>query len=167
VRTLGASSRRFNPMSYHNGSVWPHDNALIAHGLARYGATPVASRILSALFEASCAMEDARLPELMCGFTRVAGEAPTLYPVACSPQAWSSASVFLLLQAVLRLSIDAKRRQIRLSRPALPRFIDRLEIRELAVDGASLDLLVERAGDDVDLRVLRQSGDLDLVVSLA
>ncbi|HKC49855.1 MAG TPA: glycogen debranching N-terminal domain-containing protein [Myxococcota bacterium] len=167
VRTLATSSRLFNPMSYHNGSVWPHDNALIAHGLGRYGATPVANRILSALFDASCAMEDARLPELLCGFARVAGEGPTLYPVACSPQAWSAASVFLLLQAVLRLSIDARRRQIRLSRPALPRFIDRLVIRELAVDGASLDLLVERAGDHVDLRVLRQTGELDLVVSLA
>ena len=166
VRTLAASERRFNPMSYHNGSVWPHDNALVAYGLARYGAPEAAAKILAGLFEASRFMPDARLPELLCGFSRVPGEAPTLYPVACSPQAWSAASVFLSLQSVLRLSVDAPRRQIRLSRPALPGFLDRLVIRDLSVDGAAIDLLFERAGSEVDLRVLRQSGDLDLVVSL-
>ena len=96
---------------------------------------------------------------------RLPGEAPTAYPVACSPQAWSAASVFLLLQSVLGLSVDARRHQIRLSRPALPSFVDWLVIRELAVDGDSIDLLCERAGDHVDLRVLRLTGDLDLVVS--
>src|SRR5262249_37257241 len=157
----------FNPMSYHNGSVWPHDNALIAYGLARYGAPEAAAKILGGLFDASSFVPEARLPELLCGFSRVPGEAPTLYPVACTPQAWSSASVFLSLQSVLRLSVDARRKQIRLSRPALPSFMDRLVIRDLAVDGAAIDLLVERAGSEVDLRVLRQTGDLDLVVSLA
>ncbi|HTO09578.1 MAG TPA: glycogen debranching N-terminal domain-containing protein [Myxococcota bacterium] len=167
VRTLAATERRFNPMSYHNGSVWPHDNALLACGLARYGAPEAAARILHGMFDASCFMADSRLPELLCGFSRVHGEAPTLYPVACIPQAWSAASVFLTLQSVLRLSVDARRRQIRLSRPSLPGFLDRLVIRELAVDGASIDLLFERAGSEVDLRVLRQTGDLDLVLSLA
>ncbi len=167
VRTLGASSRRFNPMSYHNGSVWPHDNALVAHGLARFGAIAGVNRILSAAFDASRHFDDARMPELLCGFTRVPGEGPTAYPVACSPQAWSAASVFLLLQSVLGLSVDARRRQIRLVRPTLPSFVDWLVIRELAVDGNSIDLLCEREGDHVDLRVLRQTGDLDLVVSLS
>jgi glycogen debranching enzyme len=167
VRTLGASSARFNPMSYHNGSVWPHDNALLAHGLARYGATAAVNRILSAAFDASRHFDDARIPELLCGFTRVPGEAPTSYPVACSPQAWSAASVFLLLQSVLGLKVDARKRQIRLTRPALPSFVDWLVIRELTVEGSSIDLLCERAGDHVDLRVLRQTGDLDLVVSLS
>jgi len=167
VRTLGASTGRFNPISYHNGSIWPHDNALIAHGLARYGATGAASRILDGLFDASRAINDARMPELMCGFTRVPGEPPILYPVACSPQAWSASCVFLALQAVLRISVDARRRQVRLSRPMLPSFLDWVTVRGLAVGGASLDLLCERNGHEVDLRVLRQTGDLDLVVTLA
>jgi glycogen debranching enzyme len=167
VRTLSSSAARFNPMSYHNGSVWPHDNALIAHGLARYGATAGASRILDALFDASQAVDDARLPELLCGFPRIRGESPIRYPVACSPQAWSAASVFLALQSVLRLSVDARRRQIRLSKPRLPSFLEQVTISGLSVGGASLDLLCERNGDQVDLRVLRQTGDLDLVVTLA
>ena len=165
VRTLAASAARFNPMSYHNGSVWPHDNALVALGLARYGATAGAERIFGALFEASLSMEEARLPELLCGFDRVDGEQPTLYPVACSPQAWSAASVFLLLQSVLRLSIDASRRQVRVSRPTLPAFLDRVALREIGVDGATVDLLWERSGDETHVQILRQTGDVELVVS--
>jgi len=167
VRTLSASAARFNPVSYHNGSVWPHDNALIAHGLARYGAIGAAGRILDGLFDAARQIRDSRLPELMCGFTRVPRDCPILYPVACSPQAWSASCVFLALQSVLRISVDARRRQIRLSRPMLPSFLDHVTIRDLSVGGASLDLLCERNNHEVDLRVLRQSGDLDLVVTLA
>ncbi|HXZ86474.1 MAG TPA: amylo-alpha-1,6-glucosidase, partial [Myxococcota bacterium] len=167
VRTLSASESRFNPISYHNGSVWPHDNALIAHGLARYGAVGAAGRLLDALFDASRAIRDARLPELLCGFARVPRESPILYPVACSPQAWSASCVFLALQSVLRISVDARRRQVRLSRPMLPSFLDHVTIRDLSVGGASLDFLCERNGHEVDLRVLRQAGDLDLVVTLA
>jgi glycogen debranching enzyme len=165
VRTLAASAARFNPMSYHNGSVWPHDNALVALGLARYGATAGAERIFGALFDASLSMEEARLPELLCGFDRVDGEQPTLYPVACSPQAWSAASVFLLLQSVLRLSIDASRRQVRVSRPTLPAFLDWVALREIGVDGATVDLLWERSGDETHVRILRQTGHVELVVS--
>jgi glycogen debranching enzyme len=165
VRTLATSAARYNPMSYHNGSVWPHDNALLAIGLARYGHVDGAGAILTALCEASRAMDDARLPELLCGFRRRASEAPTLYPVACSPQAWSAGAVFLLLQAVLGLSVDAARRQIRFSRAMLPSPIDELAIRGLAVGGASVDLLCERNGDGVDLRVLRRTGELDVVLS--
>jgi glycogen debranching enzyme len=165
VRTLAASSARYNPMSYHNGSVWPHDNALLALGLARYGHMDGAGVLLTALCDASRCMDEARLPELMCGFRRRNGEAPTLYPVACSPQAWSSGAVFLLLQAVLGLSVDAARRQIRFSRATLPAHVEQLRIGGLEVRGASVDLLCERNGDGVDLRVLRRTGDLDVVLS--
>ena len=110
IRTLAASAPRYNPMSYHDGSVWPHDNALIAAGLARYGDTRAAAAILGGLFDAFRALEDARLPELLCGFDRRRGEPPTLYPTACSPQAWAAGAVFLLLQAVLGLTIDARDR---------------------------------------------------------
>jgi glycogen debranching enzyme len=152
-------------MSYHNGSVWPHDNALLALGLARYGHVDGAAAILTALCDASRAMDDARLPELLCGFARRSGEAPTLYPVACSPQAWSAGAVFMLLQAVLGLSVDAGRRQVRFSRAMLPPQVEELRIGGLAVRDASVDLLCERNGDGVDLRVLRRTGDLDVVLS--
>jgi glycogen debranching enzyme len=167
IRTLAASAARYNPMSYHNGSVWPHDNAMLAIGLARYGHVDGAAAVLTALCEASRAMDDARLPELLCGFRRRPNEAPTLYPVACSPQAWSAGAVFLLLQAVLGLSVDAARHQIRFSRAMLPPLIDQLSIRGLALGDASVDLLCERngEGDDIDLRVLRRRGDLDVVLS--
>jgi glycogen debranching enzyme len=124
-----------------------------------------ASTILTGLCDASHAMDDARLPELLCGFPRRPGEAPTLYPVACSPQAWSAGAVFVLLQAVLGLSVDAARHQIRFSRAMLPAAIDEIRIGGLAVGDASVDLLCERNGDGVDLRVLRRIGDLDVVLS--
>jgi glycogen debranching enzyme len=165
VRTLAASAARYNPMSYHDGSVWPHDNALVAAGLARYGHTRAAGVILAALFEASRGMDDARLPELLCGFGRRPGEAPTLYPVACSPQAWAAGAVFLLLQSVLGFSFDAASRQIRLAHPILPPFLDHLTLHGLALGDASLDLLLERNGDGLDLRILRRQGSLDVVLA--
>src|SRR5262249_44777269 len=94
IRTLSAKAKRYNPMSYHNGSVWPHDTALIAHGFARYGMMREAMQLMQGLFEASLFIELQRLPELFCGFPFRKGEAPTSYPVACSPQAWSVATVF-------------------------------------------------------------------------
>ncbi len=107
IRTLSSKEVRYNPMSYHNGSVWPHDTALIAYGFARYGFTQEALRLMQGLFDASLFIELQRLPELFCGFPFRRGEAPTSYPVACSPQAWSVAAVFLVLQACLQISIDA------------------------------------------------------------
>jgi glycogen debranching enzyme len=162
VRTLAASAPRYNPMSYHDGSVWPHDNALIAAGLARYGDTRSAGAILSSLFDACRALEDARLPELLCGFERRPGEPPTLYPIACSPQAWAAGAVFLLLQAVLGLAIDAPIGLVQLTRPTLPATFDQLSIHGLELSGGSLDLLVERSGDALELRVLRGCEGVDV-----
>ena len=113
IRTIDASEARYNPMSYHNGSVWPHDNALIAAGFARYGFADLVGTILTALLDASRFFESHRIPELFCGFHKRRGEGPTLYPVACSPQAWAAGSVFLLLQAALGLTIDAPNRASR------------------------------------------------------
>jgi glycogen debranching enzyme len=165
VRTLAASAARYNPMAYHNGSVWPHDNALLAAGLARYGDTRTAGVILSALFDACRFLDDSRLPELLCGFDRSPGESPTRYPVACSPQAWAAGAVFLLFQSVLGLTVDAAQRQIRLAHPMLPASVDQVTLYGVGVGGAAVDLLLERNGDALDLRVLRRVGALDVVLS--
>src|SRR5213075_1138820 len=107
IRTVASSEARYNPMSYHNGSVWPHDNALIAAGFGRYGFKESAAMVLAGLLDASLFFDLHRLPELFCGFPRRAGESPTLYPVACAPQAWAAGAVFLLLEACLGLSVSA------------------------------------------------------------
>ena len=111
VRTVAASEGRYNPMGYHTGAVWPHDNALIAQGLARYGLADQALRIWTGLFEAGLYFDLHRMPELFCGFAQDPGEGPVLYPVACAPQAWAAASVFLLLQACLGLEVNGREAQ--------------------------------------------------------
>jgi glycogen debranching enzyme len=166
IRTIAASERRYNPMSYHNGSVWPHDNALIAAGLSRYGFPSMATRIMSGLFEASVIMDLHRLPELFCGFPRMSGHAPTLYPVACSPQAWSAGSVFMLLQACLGLSFSPEKPQLRFQHPTLPEYLDWLEIRDLHVGSASVDLKLMRYSLDVGIDVTRKQGDVEIAVFL-
>jgi glycogen debranching enzyme len=163
IRTIASSEIRYNPMSYHNGSVWPHDNALIAAGFARYGFRDLAVRPFAGLFDASVFMDVHRLPELFCGFHRRTGEGPTLYPVACAPQAWATASVFLLLQATLGLEIEADRSRLVFTRPALPEFLESVRIRNLKVGEGSVDVLVERYADDVGINVLRRRGRIDVV----
>jgi glycogen debranching enzyme len=149
-------------MSYHNGSVWPHDNALIAWGLSRYGLTEPALKIFSGLFDASASVEWSRLPELFCGFPRRPGEGPTLYPVACSPQAWASSAAFMLLQACLGLSIHAPTHHVRFVRPALPESVPDVRLRGLRVGGATVDLLIERHDRDVGLKILRRTGQVNV-----
>ena len=148
IRTLARGEARYNPMSYHNGSVWPHDTALCAAGMARYGARDGVARLLTEMFEAAVKF-DMRLPELFCGFARQAGEPPIAYPVACVPQAWASGSVFMLLQACLGLRIDGWRGEIHVDRPRLPVGIDRLTVRHLAVGEHRVDLTFQRVGDRV------------------
>jgi glycogen debranching enzyme len=164
IRTLDASEKRYNPMSYHNGSIWPHDNAVIAHGMARYGLKDAAIRVLSGLFDASLHMDLQRMPELFCGFHRRPHEGPTRYPVACSPQAWAAGSVFLLLQACLGLEIDAPRRQIRFSHPELPPWLERVTLHDLRVAGATVDLQIKRYPRDVGVSVDRKEGDVEVLV---
>jgi glycogen debranching enzyme len=148
IRTLASGEMRYNPMAYHNGSVWPHDTALCAAGLARYGARDGVVRLISGMFEAS-ARFDMRLPELFCGFGRATGEAPVAYPVACLPQAWSSGAIFMMLQACFGLTLDAWRGEIHIDRPRLPIGIDQLTIRHLTLRDATIDLTFQRIGDRV------------------
>jgi glycogen debranching enzyme len=162
VRTLSAAELRYNPMAYHNGSIWPHDNALIAAGLARYGLRREAARILGALFEASTWLDLHRMPELFCGFKRRAGEGPTGYPVACAPQAWSAGAAFLLLQSTLGLRVDAVARRVELHDPVLPDFLDTVTIEGLAVGEGSLDLVLRRHGQDVAVHVSGRQGDVSV-----
>ena len=166
VRTIAAGQPRYNPMSYHNGSVWPHDNALIAAGMTSYGHTADALRILSGLFDASLAFDQHRLPELFCGFPRRPSEGPTLYPVACSPQAWASAAVFLLIQACLGLEVDLAKPELRFNRPRLPEFIRWMKISNLTVGAARVDLLLQRYENNTGIDVIRKDGALDVVAAM-
>jgi len=167
IRTVARGEARYNPMSYHNGSIWPHDNALIALGFARYGLKHSVEQVFKALFDAATYMDLRRLPELFCGFRREKGRGPTLYPVACAPQAWASATPFTLLEAALGLEFDARRGEIRLRNPRLPGFINEVILRELRLGPASVDLRVRQHGDDVSLEVMRSRGRLQVSLVLA
>jgi glycogen debranching enzyme len=164
IRTISRREIRYNPMSYHNGSVWPHDNALIAVGLAQIGAKGAVNRIFSALFDAANHMDLNRLPELFCGFQRARNRGPTRYPVACAPQAWASAAPFCLLQAALGLEIDPAAEQLRLRNPRLPKFLDEVILRNLQVGDSSVDIAVRRDGEAVSVSVLRVLGAVEVSV---
>jgi glycogen debranching enzyme len=164
VRTLADREVRYNPMAYHNGSIWPHDNALLALGLAGSPDKMLAVRIFSALLEASAYFDSGRLPELFCGFRRRDGKAPTSYPVACSPQAWSAGAVFMMLQACLGLSIDAGLAQITFRYPRLPPNIERLTIRGLEVGEASVDLTLQGGPGAFGVTVDKRVGKLNVSV---
>lgn len=169
VRTLDEREARYNPMSYHNGSVWPHDNAMIALGLARYGLMPEAMRLFSGLFETARAMPLFRLPELFCGFPRHEEEDPTHYPVACSPQAWASGTVFGLLEAITGVGIcrtaDTGRVQVLLRNPILPKGINLLEINALRLGEEEIDLQLHRTEHDTGVLVRRRSAGVDVLIS--
>jgi len=164
VRTLANSEVNYNPMSYHNGSIWPHDNAITAMGLARYGFRDEAMQILTGLFDVSIVLDLNRLPELFCGFDRLEGQGPTLYPVACSPQAWASGAVFQMLQACLGMSFSAEKPQIKFNKPQLPHYIQRLQITNLRFGNKVIDLAFRRHPNDVGINVLRKEGDIDVAV---
>jgi len=164
IRTIATSEARYNPMSYHNGSVWPHDNALIAAGMAHYGLKQGVLKILTGLFDASLFLELRRLPELFCGFPRRPGESPTRYPNACAPQAWASAAGFLLLQSCLGLQIDAPRHRLSFVRPVLPSFLEQVELRNITVGDARVDVILDRHPEDVGLAVTRRDGQVEIMV---
>lgn len=163
IRTVAASEIRYNPMSYHNGSIWPHDNALIAVGLARYGYREAAGRIFAGLFDAANYMDMRRLPELFCGFPRQRGAGPVFYPVACSPQAWATAAPLLLLQACLGLSFAPRDKRIIFDRPHLPAFVSEITLRNLAVAGEYADVMLRRSHHSVSVEVLRRTRDCSVV----
>jgi glycogen debranching enzyme len=163
IRTVALTAARYNPISYHNGSVWPHDNALIALGFARYGLKEPALRVFTGLFDAASYWEPRRLPELFCGFPRHR-MAPTMYPVACSPQAWASAAVFALVQASLGLHFDHRAGEIRFDRPRLPDFLERLHVRGLRLGDGEADVLFHRLDGEVAATVTRRRGAVRVVV---
>jgi glycogen debranching enzyme len=165
IRTLGTHEVRYNPMSYHNGSVWPHDNALIAAGMARYGLMEEVHEVMSGLFALSQTMDLHRLPELFCGFHRRPADGPVLYPVACAPQAWATASIYMLLQACLHLKVSGRTGRVTLTHPVLPQFLDEIYINNLRVgQGGVVDLIFYRYEHDVGFSVTRKEGDVEVMV---
>lgn len=166
VRTIASSEARYNPMSYHNGSVWPHDNALIAAGLARYGFKHEAARIFEGLFAAATYIDLRRLPELFCGFARQQTRGPTFYPVACMPQAWAAAAPLYMLQACLGLGFDPERVHITFDEPALPDFLGEVTLRNLRLGGGTADVTLRRSGSKVVVDVLERRGPLRVLTRI-
>ena len=165
IRTLAADEARYNPMSYHNGSIWPHDNALIALGMARLGLRAETARLFEGMEASADAMDLRRLPELFCGFPRRPGQGPTSYPVACSPQAWAAATLPAFVQASLGLSFDPDARAVRLDRPDLPGFLDGLTLRNLSLGGARVSLAISRTPGEVSVSVIERDGDIHVVTT--
>ncbi|MGZ5146201.1 MAG: amylo-alpha-1,6-glucosidase [Burkholderiales bacterium] len=163
IRTLASGEVRYNPMSYHNGSVWPHDNALTAAGFGRYALTSQATRVLEGLYDSSGFLDLHRLPELFCGFRRRPAEGPTLYPVACAPQSWAAGSTFMLLQGCLGLSVDGLQKRVTFTRARLPERIASVRITNLRVGDGAVDLLLERHLLNVAISVLKTTGDVEIV----
>jgi glycogen debranching enzyme len=165
VRTIAEGESRYNPMSYHNGSIWPHDNALIAWGLAHYNLKEEALHILDSQFQLSQWVELHRQPELVCGFSRREGAGPTRYPVACSPQAWAAGSVFMFLSSTLGLELDAIHQRVIFNHPRLPASVKRLTIERLQIGHGELDVEVERFRHDVSVNVLKRTGPIRLEIN--
>jgi glycogen debranching enzyme len=164
IRTVGAWEARYNPMSYHNGSVWPHDNALIGLGFSLYGFQEKTCQLLEALFHVSRDVELQRLPELFCGFhKRADASGPTLYPVACAPQAWAAGAVYLLLRACIGITVRARDRQICFSKPTMPPSLQEVRIENLRLADAEVDLLIQRSKQGVALEVLRKQGEVEIL----
>jgi glycogen debranching enzyme len=163
IRTIASGEARYNPMSYHNGSVWPHDNALIAAGFARYGRREDTARLFESLFAASTYVDLRRLPELICGFPRQRSRGPTFYPVACSPQAWAAATPLHLLQSCLGLSFEAEANRVVFRRPVLPDFLDEITLTGLSVPAGTVDVQVRRAHHGFVVDVLDRSAAIEVL----
>ncbi len=163
IRTLAQGESRFNPMSYHNGSVWPHDTSLCVAGIARYCGPESIVRVLSELFETANQFA-MRLPELFCGFARYPGQGPTPYPVACLPQAWASGAVFMLLQAALGIRIDGRDKIVRISRPVLPIGIETLDLRDIRVGDSRVELHFQRTGERIVVKTYSPTADVQVIV---
>ncbi|WP_423738630.1 glycogen debranching N-terminal domain-containing protein [Chelativorans petroleitrophicus] len=159
IRTVATTESRYNPMSYHNGSVWPHDNALIAAGLSRYGFRAEAARVLEGLFMASTYIDLRRLPELFCGFPRQRSRGPTFYPVACAPQAWAAVAPLSILQSCLGMSFDCSAGTLIFHQPMLPDFLKEVTLRGITLPQGRIDVLLRQAETEVVVHVLHREGE--------
>lgn len=164
IRTVASSEARYNPISYHNGSIWPHDNAMIALGFAQYGLVGQAAQVFSAMFEAAAYQELRRLPELFCGFIRKPHRGPTGYPVACAPQAWASAAPFAFLGACLGMDLVHEVNSVVFRDPVLPPFLEYVILNQLSLGKTRIDLKLQRHGNDVTLNLLRRQGDAKIMM---
>jgi glycogen debranching enzyme len=164
IRTMSKQAAAYNPMSYHNGSVWPHDNAFIAAGLKRYGFVKETERVATALFDAAIHADYMRLPELFCGFTRRSPNRPVSYPVACSPQAWAAGAPFLILQAMLGISARADENLLTVNKPHLPDWLNTVELRNLRVGGSRIKLMFRREGTITGFSLLDRDGDVRVIM---
>ncbi|TYR35738.1 amylo-alpha-1,6-glucosidase [Sphingobacterium phlebotomi] len=166
VRTLSSSSGRYNPMSYHNGSIWPHDNALIAYGLSKYGLQKHVLKIMGSIFDASLFIELQRVPELYCGFEKRQGIGPTAYPVACSPQAWAVGTVFMLLQSCLRIDINAINKTITFDRITLPDYLNEIHLTDLKLGNEKCSLIINRSKyGNISFNIVHKPDDWEIVTN--
>lgn len=163
IRTLSTQAARYNPMSYHNGSVWPHDTAIVGAGFANYGGKTEAAMLLQNVLETSLYYDRARLPELHCGFPKRPGYGPTPYPVACSPQAWAAGAPFLLLNSLLGLAPDAEQQRLTLRQPTLPDWLQIMEIRGMYVGQHHVHLRLERIGEHTQVTI-GEENEADIVI---
>jgi len=171
IRTLSADATAYNPMSYHNGTIWPHDNALVARGFAEMNRPDLVAQVFTGLFESARHMHYRRLPELFCGFRKEEGkegDPPVRYAVACSPQAWAAAAMYSLIQSMLNIIPDAPNKTLRIKSPMLPPFLNRLQVNNLHVGQASVDLDFRRADstDLVTVDVRNRQGELEIIITL-
>jgi glycogen debranching enzyme len=166
LRTLSRNAPRFNPVSYHNGSIWPHDNAIVAEGLRRYGHLAGAFEVLDGLMAAMSSSGEVRIPELYCGFQRRGDERMTPYPVACAPQAWSSGALLAFLRTMLGLTVDAHSRMVRFEDPVLPAWLDWVEVRNLPVPGGRMDFLTIRGRTSCAVEILSKSPEVRVQVTM-
>ena len=166
IRTLSSNALSYNPMSYHNGSIWPHDNSIIAFGLAKIGKQDLVLKIMTALFESARLMHYKRLPELFCGFSRQFRilDPPVSYPVACIPQAWAAASVFLLIQSMLNIEPDAQNNKLRILNPAIPEWLDSLKIKNIRIGKSFIDLEFNKSAGGLVIAVPEKRGKLDVII---
>ncbi|HKZ38162.1 MAG TPA: amylo-alpha-1,6-glucosidase [Chryseolinea sp.] len=164
IRTISTQEQRYNPMSYHNGSIWPHDNAMIAYGFSRYHLMNEVIQVVTGTFDTTEHLENERLPELFCGFERQKGKSPTSYPVACSPQAWSVGAVFMMIQACLGMKIDAANKTITLCRPSLPSFLKDITVTNLKLNNQLITFQVRRRKEGVDAILLTPNADVTIRV---
>ena len=167
VRTLSSESPAYNPMSYHNGSIWPHDNAILAAGLKRYGRSEAAETIAGALFDIAARARDFRLAELYCGFDRLGQPDVVAYPVACLPQAWAAGVPFMLLQTLLGISAHAPSRTLSIMMPTMPAWLGRADLSGLRVGEASVCLGFSQLGGITNFALLGQDGDVGVTLAAA